>query len=143
MTDARKKVPGSLVDFQSRERNGAFGLAVRVGERGAERTEQKAERSGGFGNSSREPQRGEPSLAGFGGVVFQGEAKPGKSWRQGGAMGRKRGRAGARCLVAQTERPGLSAVALRRAKAEGSGRPFAEAQTRRASGARPSIVAGA
>jgi len=33
---------------------------------------------------------GEPSLAGFGGVVFQGEAKAGKSWRQGGAMGRKR-----------------------------------------------------
>jgi hypothetical protein len=33
---------------------------------------------------------GEPSLAGFGGVVFQREAKAGKSWRQGGAMGRKR-----------------------------------------------------
>ena len=30
---------------------------------------------------------GEPSLAGFGGVVFQGEAKAGKSWRRGGAMG--------------------------------------------------------
>jgi hypothetical protein len=25
--------------------------------------------------------------AGFGGVVFQGEAKAGKSWRQGGAKG--------------------------------------------------------
>jgi hypothetical protein len=30
---------------------------------------------------------GEPSLAGFGGVVFQGEAKAGKSWRQGWEMG--------------------------------------------------------
>jgi len=26
---------------------------------------------------------GEPSLAVFGGVVFQGEAKAGQSWRQG------------------------------------------------------------
>jgi hypothetical protein len=71
------------VNFQSRERNGVFGLAARVGERGAERTEQKAEWSGGFGNPSREPQRAEPSLAVFGGVVFQGEAKAGKSWRRG------------------------------------------------------------
>jgi hypothetical protein len=38
---------------------------------------------------------GEPSLAGFGGVVFQGEAKAGKSWRQGGATGRNREHAGA------------------------------------------------
>ena len=30
---------------------------------------------------------GEPSLAEFGGVVFQGEAKADKSWRQGRAMG--------------------------------------------------------
>jgi hypothetical protein len=31
----------------------------------------------------------------FGGVVFQGEAKAGKSWRQGGAKGQKREHAGA------------------------------------------------
>jgi len=44
---------------------------------------------------------GEPSLVGFGGVVFQGEAKAGKSWRQGWAMGPKRGHAGAAmpCLI--------------------------------------------
>jgi hypothetical protein len=87
MTGARYQHSGSLVNFQSRERNGAFGLAAPVGERGAERTEQKAEWSGGFGNSSREPQRGEPGLAVFGGVVFQGEAKAGKSWRQGRPTG--------------------------------------------------------
>jgi hypothetical protein len=34
MTDARKRIPGSLVDFQVREWNGAFGLAARVGEMG-------------------------------------------------------------------------------------------------------------
>ena len=50
---------------------------------------------------------GEPSLAGFGGVVFQGEAKAGKSWRQGWAMGPKREYAGARFLVSQPERPGV------------------------------------
>jgi hypothetical protein len=65
MTDARKRIPGSLVNFQGREWNGAFGLAARVGERGAERTEQKAEWSGGFGNSSREPQRGSQVLSGL------------------------------------------------------------------------------
>jgi len=48
-----------------------------------QRTDQKAEWSGGFENSAREPQRGEPSHAGFGGVVFQGEVKAGKSWRRG------------------------------------------------------------
>ena len=34
---------------------------------------------------------GEPSLAGFGGVVFQGEAKAGKSWQQAGALRKYRG----------------------------------------------------
>ena len=34
----------------------------------------------------------EPSFAVFGGVVFQGEAKAGKSWRQGPAMGASQGR---------------------------------------------------
>ena len=58
-------VPGSLVNFQSRERNGAFGLAARVGDRAGERTEQKAEWSGGFGNSSREPHRGSQVLPGL------------------------------------------------------------------------------
>jgi len=33
---------------------------------------------------------GEPSLRVFGGVVFQGEPKAGKSRRQGGAMGEYR-----------------------------------------------------
>ena len=42
---------------------------------------------------------GEPSLAGFGGVVFQGEAKAGKSWRQGGAMGRTGGTRGGRDVL--------------------------------------------
>ena len=60
-----------------------------------------------------------------------------------GQRGRKGGTRGPRCLVSQPERPGFSAVALPRAKVEGSGRPFEEAQTRRASEARPSIVAGA
>ena len=50
---------------------------------------------------------GEPSLAGFGGVVFQGEAKAGKSRRQGGAKGRKGGTRGPRFLVSQPERPGV------------------------------------
>jgi hypothetical protein len=61
----RVKTSRSLVNFQSRERNGAFGLAARVGERGAERTDQKAEWSGGFGNSSREPQWGSQVLPGL------------------------------------------------------------------------------
>jgi len=34
---------------------------------------------------------GEPSLGGFGGVVFEGEARAGKSWRRGGANGVMRG----------------------------------------------------
>jgi hypothetical protein len=55
---------------------------------------------------------GEPSLAGFGGVVFQGEAKAGKSWRQGWAMGRKGGTRGPRCLVSQPERPGVERSAI-------------------------------
>jgi hypothetical protein len=38
---------------------------------------------------------GEPSLAGFGGVVFQGEAKAGKSWRRVGAIGAYKGTQGA------------------------------------------------
>jgi len=54
--------PGSVVNFRIRERNGAFGLAARVGKRAGERTEQKAEWSGGFRNSAREPQRGSQVL---------------------------------------------------------------------------------
>jgi len=78
--------PGSLVKLPSRERNGAFGLAARAGEGGADqRAGQKAEGSGGLEVLTREHQRGEPSLAGFGGVVFQGEAIPGKAWRRGDA----------------------------------------------------------
>jgi hypothetical protein len=65
MTGARYQHSGSLVNFQSRERNGAFGLAARAGERGAERTDQKAEWSDGFGNSAREPQRGSQVLPGL------------------------------------------------------------------------------
>jgi hypothetical protein len=61
----RVKACRSLVNFRIRERNGAFGRAARVGERGAERTDQKEEWSGGFGNSSREPQRGSQVLPGL------------------------------------------------------------------------------
>jgi hypothetical protein len=57
------RVPGSLVNFQIREWNGAFGPAARVGEMAGERTEQKAEWSGGFRNSSREPHRATQVLA--------------------------------------------------------------------------------
>ncbi|SPE40295.1 hypothetical protein SBA7_1330001 [Candidatus Sulfotelmatobacter sp. SbA7] len=49
----------------------------------------------------------EPSFAGFGGVVFQGEAKAGKSWRRGGPTGRKGGTRGPRCLVCRPERFGV------------------------------------
>jgi hypothetical protein len=62
MTDTHKRIPGLLVNFQSRERNGAFGPAARVGDRAVERTEQKVEWSGGFRNSSREPQWGSQVL---------------------------------------------------------------------------------
>ena len=44
-------------------------MVARAGERGAERTDQKAEWSGGFGNSARELQRGSASLVGFGGSL--------------------------------------------------------------------------
>jgi len=37
---------------------------------------------------------GEPSLAVFGGAVFEGEAKAGKSWRRGGGMGTYKGTRG-------------------------------------------------
>jgi len=60
---ASSGIPGSLVNFQIRERNGAFGPAARVGEWGAdERPDQEVEWSGGFGNSAREPQRGSQVL---------------------------------------------------------------------------------
>ena len=119
------------MNFQSRERNGAFGLAARVGERVAERTDTKSGVERRIWKFSKGASTGEPSLAGFGGVVFQGEAKAGKSWRQGGAMGGKGTRGGRDVLSLSLKGP------------EWSGRPFEEAQTRRASGARPSIVAGA
>jgi hypothetical protein len=51
--------PGSLVKVKSRERNGAFGLAARAGDRGADqRAGQKAEWSGGFEVFARERHRG-------------------------------------------------------------------------------------
>jgi uncharacterized protein (DUF736 family) len=50
---------------------------------------------------------GEPSLAGFGGVVFQGEAKAGKSWRQGGAMGHTGSRGGRDFLSLRLKGPEL------------------------------------
>ena len=95
------------MNFRIRERNGAFGLAARVGKWGAERTEQKAEWSGGFGNSSRERQSGERKSCEFRGVVFQGESKARSLARRGGPMGPYKGQAGARTLVSQTERPGV------------------------------------
>jgi len=88
MTDARKRTPLSLVNFQSRERNGAFGLAARVGERVGERTDQKAEWSGGFGNSSRELQRGSQVLPVWRRSLSR-ESQTGKSWRRGGSGGER------------------------------------------------------
>ena len=107
MTDARNQdSPGSVVNFQSREQNGAFGLAARVGERVAERTDQKAEWSGGFGNSSREPQRGSQVCR-----VWRRSLSRGSQSRQvlatGRANGVKRDTRGPRCLVFQPERPGV------------------------------------
>lgn len=63
---------GSLVKLKSRERKAAFGLAVTVGERVGERTEQKAEWSGGGLISAREHPEGERKSAGFQGVVCKG-----------------------------------------------------------------------
>jgi hypothetical protein len=82
--DERVKLSGSLGDFRSRERNGAFGLAAPAGERVGERTEQKAEWSGGFGNSQGSDPQGERKSAGFQGVVFQGELKDPQSCAKGG-----------------------------------------------------------
>jgi hypothetical protein len=76
MTNARKMSLGSVMNFLGRERNGAFGLAARVGERIAERTEQKAKGSGGFGNSSRKPQWGSRVLRGWL-LITLGEAPDG------------------------------------------------------------------
>ena len=84
-------------------------------------------------------------LSTVGAAKVEGQAKAdslsrGSQRRQVLATGRgngaNRGKRGGRDhLVSQLERPGFSAVALPRAKAEGSGRPLAEAQTRTASGA--------
>jgi hypothetical protein len=75
---------------------------------------------------------GEPSLAEFGGVVFQGEAKTGKSWRRGGAVGALNGNTrGSRSLVSQGKDPAWSV------------RPVVGVQTRSARATRPSIVTGA
>ena len=61
----------SLVKGRSRERNGAMGLAARVGQRGADqRTATGAKWSGGFGPSARERWWGSASLPGFQGVVL-------------------------------------------------------------------------
>jgi hypothetical protein len=95
-----------------------------------QRPDQKAEWRGGFRNLPREQKRAEPSLAVFGGVVLQGEAKAGKSWRRG-AMGHTMGTPGAAlsCLMGKTRREAF--------------RPGVEVQTRRARATRPSIVTGA
>jgi len=62
--------PGSLEKLPSRERNGAFGLAARAGEGGADqRAGQKAEGSGGLEVLTRERERGEPSQQDLQGVV--------------------------------------------------------------------------
>jgi len=68
--DRRVLCPGSLVKLQSRERNGASGLAARAGGGGADqRAGQKAEWSGGFEVLTRERQRGEPSQRDLQGLV--------------------------------------------------------------------------
>ena len=63
----------SLGNFQSREWNEAFGLAARVGQRGADqRPEKRAEWSGGLGNLAREHQWGERESDRFQDVVWKG-----------------------------------------------------------------------
>jgi hypothetical protein len=75
--DRRASSPARLVHFPGRECNGAFGLAARAGERAADqRAGQKAEWSGGWENGPRERPLGEPSLAGWGGVVCKGKPHP-------------------------------------------------------------------
>ena len=71
MKHDRQAYRRSLVKGRSRERNGAMGLAARVGQGGADqRTEPGAQWSGGFGPSARERWRGSASLPGFQGVVL-------------------------------------------------------------------------
>ena len=93
--------PGSVVNFRSRERKGAFGRAAPVRERAGERTEQKAEWSGGFRNSSRERQRGSASLRVSRRSLSRGIGSS-QSCAKGWAMGRKGEHAGAAmsCLAA-------------------------------------------
>ena len=93
MTDACCQDSGSLVNFRIRERNGAFGPAARVGERVAERTNQKAEWSGGFRNSSREPQRASASLRVSRRSLSRG-IESSQSCAKGWAMGTYRGKRG-------------------------------------------------
>jgi len=76
--------PGSLVNFKSRERNGAFGLAARVGKWDADKRQTK-KRSG---EADLEIQQGSAiggaQVCEFQGVVFQGESKARSLVRRGG-----------------------------------------------------------
>jgi hypothetical protein len=65
---------------------------------------------------------GEPSLVVFGGVVLQGEAKAGKSWRRGGAMGAYQGIRGTALLCRSGERTCVE-------RSPGGGGPDAESES--------------
>ena len=76
------------MNFQSRERNGAFGLAARVGERarGADGPKSGVERR--IWKFIKGASPGEPSLAGFGGVVCcKGKPKPASLGDRAGQWG--------------------------------------------------------
>jgi hypothetical protein len=78
--DGHVKSPCALVNLKRSERNGAFGLDAREGNRGADqRTEQKAQWSGGVLNSAMAHRRGS-QVCGF----PEGETgeRP-QSWRRG------------------------------------------------------------
>ena len=85
---------------------GAARLAACVGERGAERTDQKAEWSGGFANSSREHNRGSQVCR-----VWRRSLSRGSQSRQVSATGLGNveggGTRGSRFLVSQPERLGV------------------------------------
>jgi len=90
MTDARNQDSRLACEFPKPVSEMERWVAARAGERGAERTEQKADGEADL-ESAREPQRGRPSLAGVWRRSLQGEAKAGKSWRQGWQGGDEEG----------------------------------------------------
>ena len=79
--------PGSVVNFQSRERNGSVWAGRPRGGNGS-RSGQNKKRSGAADLVIQQGSfNGGAKSCRFGGLVFQGEAKAGKSSRQGGQWG--------------------------------------------------------